>query len=572
MNYDLFPATDIDGFLLQTWDKIIEKAGEILQEKTLVVDYYVGADENEILSEFAKLNPDLLIDTRRLFKSESEIIQMTKRFITDDALFGYVTNLQMSDYFDDGKLQTTRQEIQNCSGKIIITGCGAALVTSENVCLIYADMARWEIQKRFAEHSATSLGVDNSGEDVSLQYKRGYFNDWRICDAHKDSFFRKIDFFLDTNCRKNPKLTDRETFFKGIEKTIKKPFRVAPFFAPAPWGGQFMKRTFGLPEDEKNYGWGFDCVPEENSLLLKINGTLFELPAMNLTLLKSRELLGEAVEARFGKQFPIRFDMLDTVEGGNLSFQVHPTTQFIQQNFGMHYTQDESYYLLHTEEKASVFIGLKNNIDREKMIADLHSAQRGETMFEPEKYANRIPAKRHDHFLIPGGTVHCSGEGGLVLEISSTPSIFTFKMWDWGRLGLDGKPRPINIERGVEVIDWKRDTDYTKKNLVNAITPVCRENGWCEEKTGLHPNEFIETRRHYFSEKIEHFTNGSLNVLNLAEGEEVIVESPENAFEPFVVHYAETFIVPENVKHYSIRPYGLSEGRRCITVKASVRI
>ena len=71
---------------------------------------------------------------------------------------------------------------------------------------------------------------------------------------------------------------------------------------------------------------------------------------MDLVLLKSKEVLGEPVEARFGKDFPIRFDFLDTMGGGNLSLQVHPTTQFIRDNFGMCYTQDESYYLLDGEK------------------------------------------------------------------------------------------------------------------------------------------------------------------------------------------------------------------------------
>ena len=188
------------------------------------------------------------------------------------------------------------------------------------------------------------------------------------------------------------------------------------------------------------------------------------------------------------------------------------------------------------------------------------------------KYINKIPAKKHDHYLIPGGTIHCSGAGSMVLEISATPNLFTFKLWDWQRLGLDGKPRPINVERGSCVIDWKRDTDYVFKHLANNFTDVADGEGWKEVKTGLHPNEFIETRTTRFTVPVTHRTEGSVHVLNLAEGEEAVIESPSGNFEPFVVHYAETFIIPACVEEYTIRPYGLSEGKECMTIKAFVRL
>lgn len=205
------------------------------------------------------------------------------------------------------------------------------------------------------------------------------------------------------------------------------------------------------------------------------------------------------------------------------------------------------------------------------MIHDLREAQKGEVVFDTERYVNRLPAKKHDHYLIPGGTVHCSGSEALVLEISSTPNLFTFKLWDWQRLGLDGKPRPINVERGKDVIDWKRDTEYVNKHLANRFTQVAEGDGWREECTGLHPNEFIETHRHWFSKPVMHHTNNSVNVLNLVEGEEAVVESPINAFKPFVVHYAETFIIPASVGEYTIAPYGKSVGQECGTIKAYVR-
>ncbi|WP_195333347.1 class I mannose-6-phosphate isomerase [Bacteroides salyersiae] len=571
-NYDRFPSTKISGTVIQGWENICSLLEEHLKAyPALAVDFYTGVYEEEVINELHRLSPALFIDTRDLMKPESEIKAMTARFMTDDVLFGYVTNITLNDYFDQDKLKKAREEVIATKGKVVVVGSGAAMVVPAETVLVYADMARWEIQQRFRRHEVKALGIDNRKDAVSLQYKRGYFNDWRVCDKYKESLFDKVDFWLDTHIATEPKMIDQTTFFKGIEETVHSPFRVVPFFDPAPWGGQWMKEVCDLDPEKENYGWCFDCVPEENSLYFEVNGVRFELPSVDLVLLKTRELLGEPVEARFGKDFPIRFDFLDTVGGGNLSVQVHPTTQFIRENFGMYYTQDESYYLLDAKEGATVYLGLKTGIDKNEMIEDLRKAQKGEIVFNTEKYVNKLPAKKHDHYLIPGGTVHCSGSEALVLEISSTPNLFTFKLWDWQRLGLDGKPRPINVERGKEVIDWKRDTEYVKQHLANHLTKISEGDGWREERTGLHPNEFIETRRHWFTKPVTHHTNNSVNVLNLIEGEEAIIESPNGAFKPFVVHYAETFIIPANVNEYIISPYGKSAGKECATIKAYVR-
>ena len=136
--------------------------------------------------------------------------------------------------------------------------------------------------------------------------------------------------------------------------------------------------------------------------------------------------------------------------GGNLSLQVHPLQAFIREKFGMPYTQDESYYMLDAERDAIVYLGLKDNVDRDRMEQDLRSAQAGEHPFPAEKYVNAWPVKKHSHLSIPAGTIHCSGRNGLVLEISATPYIFTFKLWDWDRLDLDGMPA-----RSTLITDWK---------------------------------------------------------------------------------------------------------------------
>ncbi|MFM8487115.1 MAG: mannose-6-phosphate isomerase, partial [Bacteroidota bacterium] len=135
----------------------------------------------------------------------------------------------------------------------------------------------------------------------------------------------RIDYLLDTNKAGSPRLLSAEAFRTALEQTAGRPFRVVPFFDPGPWGGQWMKEVCDLDRSQVNYAWCFDCVPEENSLLFDFDGTEIEIPSVNLVFFQPERLLGENVHARFGAEFPIRFDFLDTMDGGNLSLQVHPT-------------------------------------------------------------------------------------------------------------------------------------------------------------------------------------------------------------------------------------------------------
>jgi mannose-6-phosphate isomerase class I len=310
-------------------------------------------------------------------------------------------------------------------------------------------------------------------------------------------------------------------------------------------------------------------VPEENSLVLRFGDVAVEMPAQSVVCHQPAALLGPVVYDRFGAEFPIRFDFLDTMGGGNLSLQVHPLTEYIHRTFGMAYTQDESYYLMDAGPEAAVYLGLTTDVDRETMLAELAEAERGERPFDAARHVNRWPARKHDHFLIPGGTVHCSAAGAMVLEISATPYIFTFKLWDWDRLGLDGLPRPTNLTHAAANIQWDRQTDWVRENLVNRTVPLGSGDGWREERTGLHELEFLETRRHWFTGTVPHQTKNTVQVFNLVDGAEAIVESPDGAFDPFVVHYAETFVVPAAVGAYTIRPQGSAQSSA--TIKAFVR-
>lgn len=568
-----------DYKVVKGWDSICERLNSEISKikrsrKIVVIETYQGVIHEEIIHGIKQgLKYDQIFMAEDFMRPEEKIKEIVFPDVTDDRIFGFLTRLNIDAYFDPDKVLFIRGKLDKIEeGTIVLYGSGASYIFPDPDLLIYADMARWEIQLRMRQHLVDNLGVKNRNTpDWMLLYKQGFFVDWRVCDRLKKKLFDKWDFLLDTNKINEPKLIEAKAVMQGLESAVNRPFSVVPFFDPGPWGGQWMKEVCNLDPSAPNYAWCFNCVPEENSLLLKFGEETIEIPSINLVFLHPKELLGNPVHGRFGDEFPIRFDFLDTMDGGNLSLQVHPLTEYIQEKFGMHYTQDESYYIMDAEDDAIVYLGLQEGVDYKAILSELEVAQKGGATFDAQKHVQTWPVKKHDHVLIPGGTVHCSGKNSMVLEISATPYIFTFKLWDWGRLGMDGKPRPINIEHGKNVIQWDRTTRWTKENLVNKVRTIAEGDGWTEESTGLHEREFIETHRHWFTKKTEHNTNGGVNVVCLVEGDEVIVESPSQAFDPFIIHYAEVFIVPAVVGAYTIRPHGTSEGKKCGTVKAFVR-
>ena len=563
--YDRFPQTVVsgtEGMSFQGYPAIVN-ALRRFGNGILAIEMYPGVDVSMFRSHVIDLlGADAIFAFEDNKKTPEEFSAMLDFLLSEDRVFGKMTDFAPEDFFQTDMVSKMKVALETTKGFRVVFGFGASLLPYDH--LVYVDLTRWEIQLRF-RRGMPNFSADNPREDNLKKFKRGYFADWRVADRIKQAHYLRADFLVSGDDPQNPVMITRSAFLMGIETVSHQPFRLRPYFDPGVWGGQWMKEVCNLPENHGNYAWSFDGVPEENALCFVIDGAPFLFPAINLVFFKPLELLGNHVYRRFGKEFPIRFDFLDTMEGGNLSLQVHPLPQYIRDTFGMAYTQDESYYILDATPESMVYLGVKPGIRPEDLIRDLELANAGKADFSDEKYINRFSVKKHDHLLIPAGTIHCSGKNTMVLEISATPYIFTFKLWDWGRLGLDGLPRPVHINHGKNVIQYDRDTEWVKTNLINRFEPISDQ----EIRTGLHELEFIETRRITFREVVETSTEDSVNVLNLVEGKEAVVTSVDDCFPPFTVHYAETFIVPATVGTYRIQ--STDPEQTCMVIKAFVR-
>lgn len=577
----------------------------------LALECYPGTDLEELRRCLVEpLAPSLAIFSDDYSQPADEVQRRIADCITDDRVFGVMSHYRIERFFDEGRVAEAGEKIRAARGLVVVYGMGAthlcdvaarggsrpdaaacddaaaapapgaaaatdaAPAPGAPDLLVYVSLTHWEIQLRYRA-GACNWKADNAHEDALRKFKRGYFFEWRVADRVKRDVAGRVDLLLDCNRRGDPRMVSGGAWRAALAQVATQPFRLVPYFDASVWGGHWMQERFGLDPDAPNFGWAFDGVPEENSIALDFSGTFVEVPAQDVVSLEPVPLLGPEVHARFGVDFPIRFDYLDTMGGGNLSLQVHPLTAYIQDRFGMAYTQDESYYILDATPESRVYLGLRTGASKEAMVADLRRAERGGFRFPDERYVNRVPVGRHDHVHIPAGTVHAGGAGTVILEISATPYIFTFKLWDWGRVGLDGLPRPINVGHGAPNIVAGRDTECVYHRLVDWAAAehadLSQEPGVRVERTGLDELEFLETRRYWFRERATIPTFGGVNMLNLVEGDTVVVESPDGTFDPLEVHFGETFVVPASVGEYRVRNAG-DATREVALVQAFVRL
>ena len=577
-NYNLFPCTTLDAPGWSGWEAIVtEIAGRVPSAGSgerfiIAIECFPGVDEEELHSALLQVSPPIrILRTRDVFLSAEDWNQKAAPYLGgDDPLFGFLSPLGIDDLCCPERLNGLRSRLEAAGGPVILLGSGACHVAAAELC-VYADVDRGVLHHRMRTPDFSNLGIDNRRSYSGDLYKRAFFLDWRIGDRIREATIAHWDLFIDTSRPREPSMTTGDAIRAGLAQLARQPFRLVPFFDPGPWGGRWMREKFGLDPEPPNFAWCFDGVPDHLSLGFECDGVRLRIQAPSLLMRHGKEVLGPDVLERFHGVFPIRFDLLDTIDGGNLSLQVHPLEEYLREHCGETFTQDESYYMLDAQPGAEVYLGFRPGIDQSAFEADLRSAADGGPSFPADRYAATWPARKHDHFLIPAGTIHCSGKGCMVLEISATPYIYTFKLWDWDRLGLDGRPRPVNIDRGMANLCFERDADWAKRELINRIEPSARGGEWREERTGLHPLEPIESRRTWFTGPAPHDTQGTVNVLNLVEGRAAVVESPDRAFDPFEVHYAETFIIPAAVGRYTIRPAGSSPATEHATMKASIR-
>ncbi|HEY5895224.1 MAG TPA: type I phosphomannose isomerase catalytic subunit [Chthoniobacterales bacterium] len=301
--------------------------------------------------------------------------------------------------------------------------------------------------------------------------------------------------------------------------TFPEPIYFEPLLMEKVWGGSRLQTLFGkhlLPGTRIGESW--EVVDREEAQSVVHSGNLKGTTLHELWTQQRVPVFGEAYAAHPSPRFPLLFKLLDAQE--RLSIQVHPPAEIAGELGGEPKT--EMWYIVDTQLDEALWVGLKEGVTREEFEGRLH---RGTV----EEAVQRIPVKAGDAIFIYSGRVHAIGAGNVIVEVQQN-SDTTYRVFDWNRAGLDGKPRELHIDESLKSIDF---ADTNPKLAV--------PNG--EELTSC---EYFTVEKWTLDSPRPAFTDGKFAIFTVLTG---AVSNMGTVFQP-----GDFFLVPATVSDATLWP------------------
>jgi hypothetical protein len=492
-----------------------------------------------------------VVDMRERLDAWPEIEKRTDATVLrGDPVFATINDAPLSSLFTELPRPDPSESIT------VVFGPGSALVRHD--LLWYADLPKRLGLEGVQAGRAPNLGrLPQARGDV----RRLLFIDWPMEDRHRRELAERWERYIDLTEPDEPRSMTASVLSASLRDLVRGPFRTRPTFLPEPWGGRWLTEELGAPGGPK-LGLGYELIAPEAGVLFGTDRPI-EV-ALDVLLAREHVALLGAGRAAAGPAFPIRFDYLDTVGGGNLSVHCHPRETYMREVFGHVVAQHESYYVMVEGSRRQIFLGLREETDVAAFRRAAELSLRDRTPLEIERFVQTVPARRHQLYLVPAGTPHGSGEGTVVLEISATPYLYSLRFYDWLRADLDGGLRPVQLDHAfANLVSERRGSAV--RDLVPEPIGVRAGDAYTEVAFPRHPDLSFSVHRIDFEGAVPDRTGGRFHVLNLVEGDEIELRTAEGRRHR--LRYAETIVVPAAVGDYELIP--LSEGPRKV-VKAFV--
>ena len=551
-----------DGYASAHFDDLCGAVAQNLRQKGLTVVWHTMeeayksvAELDEMLSESLPLNYD-----------EDPVL-----------LYGRLYKGRIEDFVDPARGEGIKAELANVpAGTVVmLSGYGSASTYFDDVVDLraYLDVTPKNAAVRAREGQLVNIG-DSTPRPFKELMRRNYYVDFEVIVKNRKRLLREglIDYYIEANHPRDFVLMSGGTALAILDSLSNQPFRTKPVYLEGIWGGEYMRKARHLPMGPKNIAWIFDLIPMEVSVLVEAGDRMVEFPFSTFVQAKAEKIVGEESVKTFGTYFPIRFNYDDTYHSnGNMSVQCHPDRDLCRSMYGEPGSQDEAYYVVATAHRAKTFIGFNEGIDPHEFIEKARLSQETGEDVDYEKYVNHVDSVPGRQVMIPGGTIHASGRGQLILELGSlTMGSYTYKMYDYNRIDSDGQPRPIHLNMGERALKMDRTTSWVNENIAIEPIPDGSGEGWEQFIVGKTDLMYYMTKNLFMDAgvKAEFKNNGQFTVLTLVDGEHIRVYSKSNPDFYYDQNYLDIVVVPASIEDYVIENTGYQP---CVVHKTMLR-
>ncbi len=212
------------------------------------------------------------------------------------------------------------------------------------------------------------------------------------------------------------------------------------------WGGSRLKEEYGKNFDMVPLAETWECSTHPDGLSVVASGAYRGMTLAEM-LRQHPKYLGENLEGQ--SELPILIKFIDAEK--DLSVQVHPDYEYAR----LHEHQNgkyEMWYILDAKEGTQMVYGFQHPVNREQLKAAIENG-------DLEKHLQKVPVQKHDVFFIPAGMIHAIGAGALIVEIQVSSNV-TYRVYDYNRIGKDGKRRELHFENAMDVLDMGAGPEF----------------------------------------------------------------------------------------------------------------
>jgi mannose-6-phosphate isomerase len=545
----------------------------------VLLDGFPGSKVPQLINHLRKASSKIaIVDVARFYRPQAEIQAMLKPYLPMDRevdpelIFGKLFDQDFEVFFDQSAVSAFVNGLDQ-GRTTVLYGFGSAceLFRSTAKAILYIDITPKDTAIRVFDGQYQCLGYSKE-HDFDTLVRQTYFIDNELAVNLRKELVQQdliTHYMLDSELSFSLlSKSSLHTVFDGLKN---RPLRAKPIYVEGVWGGQFLRRYRGVPEHlVDKVAWSFELIHTEASLLVRSGEALIDIPFLTTMAAISESIVGAKLNKQFGGFLPIRFNYDDTWHSnGNMSIQVHPTDKMAQDFYGDFAAQNEAYYVVMTGHGAKTFCGFK--ADGKEFLERARQSEADASMVPYEDYIHAIPSSVGRQIFLPAGTVHGSGRNQIVLELGTlTTSAYTYKIYDYTRMDITGKPRPLHTKLAEQALDFSRDAEWVMENIAFPPKLLVEGKGWNEYLVGQFDSMYLETHR------IEMETNSSylgdngegFCVITIVDGESARIQSADDPKIFYEAKYLDVILVPASMPRYEV----IAQGKQPVVLhKAFVR-